>query len=406
MNNDKFVLIGIDGGASKVSAWILDVSEKQGKYNLSHNNSTINYSSIEGYNPAFSPVSVAEQIAQRDQNEIKITEEERTQGNTYIQSVVQAILELKVSVNNLPVLLGIGMPGLKTADLRGINVIANGPRMISYCDQIEQELANRNIALAAPIARLGSDADYCGIGELYASDGSFQNTKNAYYLGGGTGAADALILNGKLLAFDRIKSWMAKTWELKNSHNHSLERFASASGFQYIYSLHSNIPTAQLNEKNIYPAEIASRAIHGEEAALKTFNEITENLALLMYDRITTIYAGTQNLFEFVNPNRTPLYSDHEYKNMVFDKIVIGQRLGELMQSEEGTTVLTVPFSKYLQRLIKESDVLDAEAKSHYCDDSALKQDKLVFSKLREAPALGAGIDAHLSFLHDSDNQS
>ena len=95
--------------------------------------------------------------------------------------------------------------------------------------------------------------DYCGIGELYASDGSFQNTRNAYYLGGGTGAADALLLRGKLVPFDRIKPWMAKTWELKNHQELSLERFASASGFQFLYSVHSNIPIERLNADNIFP---------------------------------------------------------------------------------------------------------------------------------------------------------
>ena len=68
------------------------------------------------------------------------------------------------------------------------------------------------------------------------------------------------------------------------------------------------------------------------------------------------------------------------------------------MASELGTEVLTHPFRTNLGALINENNALRDEVKSYYCSDGMFRQDRLYFSKLREAPALGAGIDAHLAF--------
>ncbi len=395
MSDKDYALIGIDGGATKVSGWIVNISDDKKNYTLSSLHATEPYAALDGYITDFAPVPVPDQIAERDKGQSKISENEQKQGNIYIESAVKTIAAL---TGNKPVVIGIGMPGLKTADLRGINVIANGPRMISYCDQVEDKLKKMNIEMAAPITRLGSDADYCGIGELYAAEGAFKDTSNAYYLGGGTGAADALLLRGKLVPFDQIKPWMAKTWEMKNDQDLSLERYASASGIQYLYSIHSKISTGQLNAKKIYPPEIASLATKGDAAAIKIFDEIARYLALLIFDRITTLFCGSNNLFGFLNPNRKNLNPEHHYRSEVFDRIVIGQRLGDLMSSEVGQQVLTEPFLKNLSAIINTADCLPKEAQAHYCNGQNFKTDKLVFSNLREAPALGAGIDAHLAY--------
>jgi hypothetical protein len=78
----------------------------------------------------------------------------------------------------------------------------------------------------------------------------------------------------------------------------------------------------------------------------------------------------------------------------VFDCIIIGQRLGELFETEFGKRVLRNPVIEKLATLISYSENLDAEAKEHYADLNSL----IKTSKLREAPALGAGIDAYLTY--------
>lgn len=397
MANNDYTLIGIDGGATKVSGWIINVTENN-LYDLSGFNAELPYSDITGHISDFKPIDIQTQLTQRASNSLTVTEEETIQGKTYIKAAAQVVQQLYDIAGKKPVLIGIGMPGLKTKDQRGINAIANGPRMPAYCTMIEEHLNSNDVQIIAPIFKLGSDADYCGVGEFYATDGSFRGENNAYYLGGGTGAADALLLRGKLISFDQIKSWMAKTWEMKNKLNLSMERYASASGLQYIYSRYSGISPENLNKSEIYPPQIAELAKNGDQNAINTYNEVAEFLAVLIFDRIATLNCGSPEILSFINPNHPPLDKKHDYQSELFDKIIIGQRLGDLMAGKVGRTVLTDPFLQNLTKLIIETNFLPQDVKEVYLRNDEFDKEKLVFSKLRQAPALGAGIDAHLSY--------
>jgi len=285
------------------------------------------------------------------------------------------------------------MPGLKTNDKRGIAVVANGPRMTDYSDMLEKRLKSLDIDLAHPVDHLGSDADYCGIGENYSQEGLFRNFTDAYYLGGGTGVADAMKLNGELVTFDNSKDWIAKTWEMKSIEGISLERVTSVSGIQKTYAELAGKTIEELNSKNIYPLQISDLAKDGDKAAIKTYQIVNQNLALLLYERIVTLNKGWHKLFDFVNPNKPELTQEHPYRKKVFDVIVIGQRLGELFDYKTGAEIVKKPVLDMLNDLIQNSDILSDNVKSHYQNpDNIIKT-----SKLREAPALGAGIDAFLS---------
>lgn len=395
--SQKFILIGIDGGATKVNGWILNFTENPQNFSLSEFNAEKKYSEYKEFISDYTPVDLPTQLKEMESAKFNLREDEIQQGSTYIQACADVIEELAQRDKDTRVVVGIGMPGLKTENKRGLSALANGPRMPEYARTIEQILQQKGIEFLAPIAHIGSDADYCGIGENYAEGGGFKDAYNAYYLGGGTGAADALKLRGELVPFDKTKSWLAKTWELKNEGGISLERFASASGIQFIYSSKSSITTEELNKIGIYPIQIAEKALNEEQAALDAFKDISKYLALLIYDRITCLYCGTQNPFTFVNPNRAALEKEHFYINDTFEKIVIGQRLGDLMASEVGETVLTSPLKNHINQLIDKSDCLPKNVKQHYLDKNII-----FYSKLREAPALGAGIDAFFSFIKNS----
>jgi predicted NBD/HSP70 family sugar kinase len=397
MKHDDYTLIGIDGGASKVSGWIVNDLKEKKSFSLSEHHAALLYNSIEGHLTDFTPVDIQKQLPQREGGDVQITDEEVIQGQAYIEATARVIRELYSFGGQKPLLIGIGMPGLKTSDERGINAIANGPRMPDYCSSLEKKLKTYGVDLLAPVARLGSDADYCGVGEFYAAEGSFRNIKNAYYLGGGTGAADALLLKGELIPFDQIKSWMAKTWEMKNDLDLSFERYASASGLQYNYARHSRKSVESLNKSEIYPPQIASMAEGGEEAAIKTYKEVATYLAMLIFERISTLFCGSIGLIKFINPNRNSLDSVHRYRGEIFERIVIRQRLGDLMASPTGQKVLTEPFLQELSTLINNADCIPEQTKNNYFKNDTFDAEKLVFSQLREAPALGAGIDAHLT---------
>jgi len=397
MKHNDYLLIGIDGGATKVSGWIVNYIAEEKSYSLSKDHAELPYTTIEGHIADFTPVEIQKQLSQRESGIIDITDQESVQGQTYIETTARIIRELYIRGGEKPLLIGIGMPGLKTTEQRGINAIANGPRMPDYCTSLEKKLKDSNIELLAPIARLGSDADYCGVGEFYAMDGSFRNVQNAYYLGGGTGAADALLLKGELVPFDQIKSWMAKTWEMKNELDLSFERFASASGLQFVYSKHSGISIDSLNNSKIYPPQIASLAEDGNAAALRTYEEVATYLAMLIFERISTLFCGSIGLMRFVNPKRDSLEPVHLFRGEIFERIIIGQRLGDLMASPTGQKVLTKPFMNELSTILNNADCIPKEVKNEYQKEGIFDKGKLVFSKLREAPALGAGIDAHLA---------
>ncbi len=390
----KTIIVGVDGGATKVSAWQVIFDHEKKIFRLGENNAEGKYAEIPGFLKDFTPVDVGLQFRELAENHIRQTDAEKQQEAVYVEACARAIIQIARSSNAHNLIIGIGMPGLKTGDKRGINVVANGPRMLHYSDLLEERLRLENIQLAAPIARLGSDADYCGIGENYAGDGAFRPVENAYYLGGGTGVADALKLHGSLLPFDQTKSWLAKTWEMKYSDGRSLERFCSASGIQSIYAAHSGLEISTLNESGIFPPQIAQKALERDQAAADTFRTVTGALAAIIYERLETIYCGWQKTFEFMNPNRESLTADHPFRETLLDRVVLGQRLGQLFVDPAGEKVLTVPLQTLLDEKIQNSSRLDDKAKKHYQHVSRF----LIPSHLREAPALGAGIDAFFSW--------
>ncbi len=388
-----FIVIGIDGGATKVSAWNVRFDPDGSNFSLGDVNIQRSYRDIPGFIPDFTPVDLGTQLKEFEHNNIHPTADEEQQGAVYVEACAQVVEEIAARFQSSRVLIGIGMPGIKTADKRGIAVVANGPRMLHYARDLESRLTLKHIELVQPIAHIGSDADYCGIGENYAAQGAFRDVQNAYYLGGGTGVADALKLNGELLPFDQTKTWLAKSWEMKNASGISLEKFASAGGIQGIYANLAGKSVDELNQSGIYPLQIAEMAAGGDATAQETFRQVAESLSMLLFERITTLFAGWQEFFEFVNPNRAALTPEHPYLGQRFERMVIGQRLGELFDSAAGKQVLREPVIAQLQRLITESPVLDQTAKEHYAQMDHI----VVTSRLREAPALGAGIDAVLS---------
>ena len=388
------ILIGIDGGASKLSGWTVEFNQNTGLFRLGNLNVQKKYSDYQGYNEDFEPVDLKTQLNEMN-TQIFIAKEEKVQAEIYMKAAADVTLELLQAYKDKKALIGIGMPGLKTKDQRGISAIANGPRMPAYCNFLEEEIHEQGLELLAPIAHLGSDADYCGLGEEYSENGLFRNIDHAYYLGGGTGVADALKLNGKLVRFDHAKLWIAKTWEMKCEKGNSLEQYTSASGIQKIYSHYSKISIQDLNKNQIFPTQILEKALKNEKAAFNTLREVGKYLAELIFERITTIYSGWSANFSFLNPKREMLTRDHEYRGILLERIVIGQRLGDLLLQSRGTNILWSEVLKDLCEMIHTTG--DNKLKEHFLRNGKFHEEKIQISKLREAPALGAGIDAFIS---------
>lgn len=391
----NILLIGIDGGATKVSGWVINYQEQTQLFQLSDINLQKKYSDYPDFNPGYTPVDIKTQLDEMNK-EINLTREEKKQGDVYMKTAADVIIGLLKKFPEKKALIGIGMPGLKTADKRGISAIANGPRMPGYSEFIELKIREENLTPGAPIAHLGSDADYCGLGEEYSADGLFKDVRNAYYLGGGTGVADALKLEGKLIPFDQAKGWIAKAWEMLCDKGISFERYASAAGIQFIYSRYSNIPVEELNNNHIYPPQILEKALSDDKAAVDTINDVSIYIATLIYERITTIYSGWFGLFSFVNPARELTEKDHKYRGVLLDRIIIGQRLGDLLYDSKQTPLLWSRIIERLSELFSKSN--DNRLKKKYLQNGRFREDFIAISRLREAPAIGAGVDAWITY--------
>lgn len=396
MTQNNITIIGIDGGASKVSAHIL---EREGNdFYLSTLSTTKQYSDYPEFQKDFLPVDLKNQLVDIENNSSIPTEAELNQAKAYYSAFVDTIQELLNNTDSDKILLGIGMPGIKSNDGRGIIAMANGPRMPYFAPELEKRLKSAGIVLAAPVHKLGSDADYCGIGEEYSKNGSFNGVENAYYLGGGTGVADALKINDKLVSFDECKNWFGKTWEFKSKDGKSFEKYISANGIQSLYGNLNNTPQKQLIDDNIFLDQILKFAEEDEPAAIQCWQLVATMISELIYERICTLYCGWQNDFDFLDPNHTELEQNHKYIGIMLDKIVIGQRLGDLFRTPSAQKIIIQPILKKLTNLIESSNYLDAVAKSHYLKDGKFNSNILKNSNLREAPALGAGIDAWLNY--------
>jgi len=394
--NPEYLIIGLDGGATKISGWTIELNPATGKFRTGSIHVEKSYSTHPNFNSAFRPVDLQTQLSEM-QSGIILTDEESLQGRVYMETCLD-VLEGILQVKNTPAIVGLGMPGLKTSDGRGIAALANGPRMPGFASFLEKGLATGGHKLLQSIHRLGSDADYCGLGEEYGQDGLFADLKNAYYLGGGTGVADAIKLQGKLFPFDAIKEWMAKTWEMKPTDGESLERYVSARGLQSEYAKISGTSSEMLDRDGIYGPQIMMRAINGDEAAQYTLENIADRLGRLLFERIQTVYEGWTGLFSFINPSRT-LRKDHPFLGTLLDKLVIGQRLGELFQISEGNPYFQDIMSRKLANEIKERGA--PAIRAHYLTEGEFNRHFLGFSKLREAPAIGAGVDAWLHYNSD-----
>lgn len=387
------LIIGVDGGASKVVAHEILVDEN-GLFQTGNRFSGRQYADFPGFDAAFRPVPLATQLAEMA-HDLELNTDEIEQSNAYLSAFAEAIKELALQKGNKMILVGMGMPGLKSADKRGIVALANGPRMPRFCDLLEERLRIEGVRLIRPVHKLGSDADYCGIGEEYAWNGCFRNISNAYYLGGGTGVADALKIGGELLPFDEAKPWIAKTWEFKSKDGFSLEKYISARGMQLLFSDKTGISTEELDQKGVFGLQILEKAFLGDPFARETVEMVCHQLAAVLFERLSTLFFGWQHPFEFINPAKT-LEPGHPYLGTLLERIILGQRLGEWLGHEAGSKMLLEPLKEKLTSFILE--IKDPAFRDHYLPGGLLKQDLIILSSLRAAPALGAGADAFLNY--------
>lgn len=363
-------IIGLDGGATKMRGTSLEINS-DGLILSSAPAKDLVYS--EQWGKKYNVVPLSQQLEEFKTNSIALGNDEKEYGQIFIKVAFQLIQEY---YNNDSVLVGIGMPGIKTADKKGIAVMANGPRIPNFISDLTHMLEENNIKLQAPIKELGSDADYCGLGEEYSIQGKLRGIQNAFYFGIGTGIADALKLNNKLLNIDSVHSWLPKSWEMVAPTGKAYEKTISMSaiGEQYKTMTH---------ETNIHAGHVFERALQQDKIACDLLRTVAYHLALLAYDRIFSLAIGGTT-GSFIANREYSVNTSHEYCGMTWDRIVLGQRLGIIWQNSKYNDV----FQKYVLQ-----DMADLLQKLPNNIQECYDINKLfVASSLEEAPLYGAGI--------------
>lgn len=351
MNADLY--IGIDGGASKISAGIVRKSANQ-TFRLESDAVSVEVRNAPSFSKTFASVPINVQLNEHESGQYNLSIEEERQAIAYAEACEAALSQLQqqASIEYIPI--GIGMPGIKTPDNQGIAVMNNGPRMPRFTDVINKRLLMAEVNTSI-IKELGDDNYFCRLGECKSEHGSLRDVGTALYIGGGTGIADALILDGAPVPMDSVKDRFQKTWELSSTEGSSIESLISQNGLMKMKADALGSSVEQLEKDGIYPDEF----LKDDPELSKSF---AKNIAWLIHYRILSF---SQN-----------------FSQKVFEKIVLGQRLGTMLAE-------IIPLQKIVtdsvNNAVKGSNELQSEIKNHYLDS-----DFLVFSNLTEAPIIGA----------------
>jgi hypothetical protein len=369
------ILIGVDGGASEVKAHhvlVLPGATADRAEPRAHNlalgaaSASCCYDAVRG----FEPVPLAEQLVALERERVRPKRSEIAQGEMWIDAAARTIAAVAAEAadDDRPrIRVGVCFPGLKTADGRGLAVVRNGPRIPDFLDRLEERLDRSSLELAHPIPPLLSDGDACGIGENVHVHGMLRAASSAYYIGGGTGLAEALKLHGEVVSFDALRGWMPKAWAMESRIGGSFEQRISMGGINVAYAARSGRRVPVQDDE--FPEQ---RAARGDAIAMEVMHVAARALAELVFERMHVLAKGRRAV----------------WPSTFLDRIVFGQRLAHLFADESLREVFRDVVEVALaQHILHGDDVALAE---HYLDGSHVKSGLLRASSLRSAPALGA----------------
>ena len=268
------LLAGIDCGATKVMVQSGTYCSKTSKISPGSIYHELHYSDHPGWNFNFKPIPLNIQKNEYQSSNISLTDEEIDQGNVIIETIVSSIKIIE------DYKIGLCFPGLKSHE--GVVVMANGPRIPNLTHHIN------------PVKNILNDSDCCVIGELKSTIGMMQDTENGIYIGGGTGIADGIILNGEILNITNTVG-VPRCWEISVSSNETVETLLSPAGIIKRY-----------NDQNNTDVKVLADLIHK-----KGFNRIMDD-ALGAFLKLVEV---RERFFKSQNEE--------------IEDIVIGQRLGK-----------------------------------------------------------------------------
>lgn len=355
---EKQTIIGIDGGATNISGAFIKKIDKD-TFTIFGEICTIYHSENPLYDKNFYSADLDIQSEEMDNPFLKISEEK--QGLAILENYENMLTTLIEGLKDVVPLVGIGIPGVKSKDKRGIVVANNGPRIPRFLDVLEHRL-DLNGHAHHPIKTLENDSDCCGVGELYSEHGLFRDIESGLFLGSGTGISDSILLNGKLMSFDEIETWMPKTWQIKNARGIPIESLISYKGLITQYSKLTKTPFSKLVNNNIFPEQFLKTKVAN---SIKT--EFVSTISYLILERIEALFLKKPDL--------------------KFDNIILGLRFVHMLKE---IPELLIEIRKSVKNRVKNSTILNQVSKNHYIQNSVI-----IISKTPYAPAIGAGVIAY-----------
>ena len=224
MNNH--LLLGLDGGATKILAQTSAIDPRSSLIIPKEEHHESNYKNSLGFDSGFMPVDLARQKKEAKENNYSFSDQEKNQSVSVIETIVKVIessaKEKKISK------VGLCFPGIKTANYDGISIMANGPRNINMLSMINKMLKPK-LDSKTSIKSIYDDSECCVIGEWKSSIGKLRDCENAIYVGGGTGIADGVILNNKIVDI-KFHGEIKRSWELIMPSGESVEQCLSLGG--------------------------------------------------------------------------------------------------------------------------------------------------------------------------------
>ena len=292
MNNP--LLLGLDGGATKILAQTCTIDPRSSLIIPKEEYHESDYRDSHKFNSGFIPIDLAQQKKEAKENNYSFSDQEINQSASVIETIVK-VIESSAKEKTISK-VGLCFPGIKTANYDGISIMANGPRNINMLSMINKMLKPK-LDRKISIKTIYNDSECCVIGEWKSSIGKLRDCKNAIYVGGGTGIADGIILNNKIVDKD-----IERSWELIMPSGESVEQCLSLGGMLSQWN--------KEKEKSIKAIiSLFDQAISGNNFA----NSIIEKAA---------------KAFDFLIDKRIEFFQSHNSKP---EKIVIGQRLGNLL---------------------------------------------------------------------------
>jgi len=292
MNNP--LLLGLDGGATKILAQKCTIDPRSSLIIPKEEYHESDYRDSHKFNSGFIPIDLAQQKKEAKENNYSFSDQEINQSASVIETIVK-VIESSAKEKTISK-VGLCFPGIKTANYDGISIMANGPRNINMLSMINKMLKPK-LDRKISIKTIYNDSECCVIGEWKSSIGKLRDCKNAIYVGGGTGIADGIILNNKIVDKD-----IERSWELIMPSGESVEQCLSLGGMLSQWN--------KEKEKSIKAIiSLFDHSISGDNFA----NNIIEKAA---------------KAFDFLIDKRIEFFQSHNTKP---EKIVIGQRLGNLL---------------------------------------------------------------------------